>query len=214
VPVSERWRHVIAGRRPATDPPLRWDRGSSGEERLAHALERLAARGLAAPVIHGAQAPDGGSTVDHVVVTRNGIWVVTAVHDLRAVEVHDIPSAPGRPGGPCLLVGDTVRTDLLDGARAGAEPVAAVLAGVPAAAEVAVRAALCFVDAGHRVRGGAHDLHGVLISGEGHLLRRLRAPGPLDERARRALWLQLAGRLVVPGDSRTRRARRPRGTGL
>lgn len=53
-----------------------WDRGAVGEERLGARLDALAANGLA--VLHDRRIPGSKANIDHIAVTRGGIWVIDA----------------------------------------------------------------------------------------------------------------------------------------
>lgn len=53
-----------------------WQRGAVGEERLGARLDSLASPEIA--VLHDRRIPGTKANIDHVVVTRSGIWVIDA----------------------------------------------------------------------------------------------------------------------------------------
>ena len=53
-----------------------WERGAVGEERLGARLDALASEDIA--VLHDRRIPRSKANIDHIVITRAGIWVIDA----------------------------------------------------------------------------------------------------------------------------------------
>lgn len=112
-----------------------WRRGAEGERRVARALDRLTDEG--GRVLHDRRMPSSRANIDHLVVTRAGVFTVDAKRYAGKLE------ARGR--GRQLWIAGRNRTKLLEQAQRQAATVAAVLRDGGLGA-VPVRPALCFVD--------------------------------------------------------------------
>lgn len=53
-----------------------WDKGAIGEERLGARLNDMASDDLA--VLHDRRIPGSKANIDHIAITRKGIWVIDA----------------------------------------------------------------------------------------------------------------------------------------
>jgi hypothetical protein len=130
-----------------------WVQGAIGEERLGARLDSLVSDHLA--VLHDRRVPGTNANIDHVVVTRAGVWVVDAKRYKGRPQLK-IEGGLLRPRVEHLLVGRRDCTKLVDGVL---KQVNCVRAAVPGAS---VTGAICFVDADWPVIGGSfitRDIH-------------------------------------------------------
>ncbi len=152
-----------------------WDRGAIGEERLGARLNALAADGLA--VLHDRRIPGSKANIDHLAITRGGIWVIDAKRYKGRPELK-IEGGILRPRVEKLLVGRRDCTKLVDGVLEQVDVVRDIVGDVP------VVGALCFIEADWPVIGGAFSTRGV------HVL--------WPKRLAKALMEQRAGGVDVP----------------
>ncbi|TQS94365.1 NERD domain-containing protein [Arthrobacter sp. TS-15] len=131
-----------------------WERGAVGEERLGARLDALAADGLA--VLHDRRIPGSKANIDHIAITRAGIWVIDAKMYKGRPELK-IEGAILRPRVEKLLVGRRDCTKLVDGVLKQVDVVRDLVGDVP------VTGALCFVEADWPLIGGAFSTHGVHV---------------------------------------------------
>ena len=131
-----------------------WERGAVGEERLGARLDALASQGIA--VLHDRRIPRSKANIDHIVITRAGIWVIDAKRYKGRPELR----AEGgilRPRIEKLLVGRRDCTELVDGVLKQVELVRDLVGDVP------ITGALCFVEADWPLIGGAFTTRGVHV---------------------------------------------------
>jgi hypothetical protein len=131
-----------------------WDRGAIGEERLGARLDALAADGLA--VLHDRRIPGSKANIDHIAITRSGIWVIDAKRYKGRPELK-IEGGIFRPRVEKLLVGRRDCTKLVDGVLKQVDVVRDLIGDVP------VTGALCFVEADWPLIGGAFSTHGIHV---------------------------------------------------
>lgn len=149
-----------------------WDTGALGEERLGARLDELADDSLR--VLHDRRIPGSRANIDHLAITRSGIFVI------------DAKRYQGRPhlvveGGLILqrverlLVGRRDCTKLVDGLHKQVD----VVRGVVGSAAV-VHGVLCFVEADWPLVGGSFTTRGADVLWPRKLYPKLSAGGPLS----------------------------------
>ena len=132
-----------------------WDVGAVGEERLGRMLDAIAADGFA--VLHDRRIPRTKANIDHMVITRSGIWVVDAKRykgrpDLR------IEGGIIRPRTEKLTVGGRDCTKLVEGVLKQAALVRDLVG-----ADVRITPTLCFVESDWPLFGGSFTTRGVQV---------------------------------------------------
>ncbi len=130
-----------------------WEQGAVGEERLGARLDALASDHLA--VLHDRRIPGTKANLDHLVITRAGVWVVDAKR-YKGRPGLKIEGGIARPRVERLLVGRRDCTKLIDGVLKQVSLVRAVVPGIR------VTGAICFVDADWPLVGGSfitRDVH-------------------------------------------------------
>ncbi|MGO4587142.1 nuclease-related domain-containing protein [Arthrobacter sp. 2RAF6] len=131
-----------------------WDRGAVGEERLGVRLNALASDDLA--VLHDRRIPGSKANIDHIAITRDGIWVIDAKRYKGRPELK-VEGGILRPRVETLLVGRRDCTKLVDGVLKQVDVVRELVGEIP------VNGALCFVEADWPLIGGAFSLRGVHV---------------------------------------------------
>lgn len=131
-----------------------WDRGAVGEERLGARLDALVTKDIA--VLHDRRIPGSKANIDHIAITRSGIWVIDAKRYKGRPELK-IEGGILRPRVEKLLVGRRDCTKLVDGALKQVDVVRDVVGDVP------VAGALCFVEADWPLIGGAFTTRGIHV---------------------------------------------------
>ncbi|MEV4989941.1 NERD domain-containing protein [Pseudarthrobacter sp. LMD1-1-1.1] len=131
-----------------------WDRGAIGEERLGARLDALVTNDIA--VLHDRRIPGSKANIDHITITRGGIWVIDAKRYKGRPELK-IEGGILRPRVEKLLVGRRDCTKLIDGVLKQVGHIREHVGDVP------VTGALCFVDADWPLIGGAFTTRGVHI---------------------------------------------------
>lgn len=167
-----------------------WATGAAGEQQLGRSLDALADDGVIA-VLHDRALPRSRANLDHLVVAASGVWVIDAKKYRGRVEVVDVSSVV-RPDLRLRVDGRDLTAKLVRGGQWQADHVRRALD--PTYSDVPVHRALCFVDAKRRLGHEARTIEDVLVSWEKDIVRRLRQPGPLDERFRAAIQRHLATR--------------------
>ena len=115
--------------------------------------------GLVSPtlfVLHDRRIPRSRANIDHLVVTRGGVWVLDTKRYKGRPELK-VEGGLLRPRVEKLLVARRDKTGLVDGVLRQMDAVSAVLGDVP------LRGALCFVDADFPALGGAFVTRGVHV---------------------------------------------------
>lgn len=131
-----------------------WERGAIGEERLGIRLDSLADHGIA--VLHDRRIPGSKANIDHIAITRSGIWVVDAKRYKGRPELK-VEGGILRPRVEKLLVGRRDCTKLVDGALKQVDVLREFVTDVP------VTGALCFVEADWPLIGGFFSTRGVHV---------------------------------------------------
>ncbi len=168
---------AMSGERQSTQA---WARGAIGEERLGALLDTLASEDIA--VLHDRRIPGTRANIDHMVVTRAGIWVIDAKRYQGRPEL-TIEGGILRPRTEKVLVGRRDCTKLVDGVLTQAEQVRQV------AGDIRVTGVLCFVEADWPLFGGAFTSRGVHVLWPKRLAKLLTGAqaGEIDVRAVREL---------------------------
>ena len=131
-----------------------WEKGAIGEERLGARLDSLVSESLA--VLHDRRIPGTRTNIDHIVVTRTGVWVIDAKRYEGRPELK-VEGGLFRPRVEKLIVGRRDRTDLVDGVLKQVALVRAAVGDLPAIG------ALCFVEADWPLIGGAFTTRDVRV---------------------------------------------------
>jgi hypothetical protein len=131
-----------------------WERGAIGEERIGARLDSLATNGIA--ILHDRRIPGSKANIDHIAITRRGIWVIDAKRYKGRPELK-IEGGILRPRVEKLLVGRRDCTKLLDGVHKQVGLVRDLVGDVP------VTGALCFVEADWPLIGGAFATRGIHV---------------------------------------------------
>lgn len=131
-----------------------WERGAIGEERLGSRLDSLVTEGIT--ILHDRRVPGSKANIDHIAITRKGIWVIDAKRYTGRPEV-EIEGGILRPRVEKLLVGRRDCRKVLDGALKQVGLVRDLVGDVP------VTGALCFVEADWPLIGGAFTTRGIHV---------------------------------------------------
>lgn len=115
-----------------------WATGAEGEERVGARLDLLASEYVA--VLHDRRVPGSRANIDHIVVTRESIWVIDTKRYAGKAPEKRVEGGLFRPRVEKLwLRGD--KTKLVDGVAWQMGKVESVVGEVP------IRGVLCFIDA-------------------------------------------------------------------
>lgn len=176
--LRQRWGRLggiavaLAEERPSTTS---WAKGAVGEERLGRRLSALESDRIS--VLHDRRMPRSQANIDHIVVTRGGVWVIDAKR-YKGRPTLRIEGGLIRPRVERLLVGRRDCTRLVDGVLRQVDQVQRRIPGVP------VTGALCFVEADWPLFGGAFNIGGVDVLWSRRLTKRLAAAdGSVDVQA-------------------------------
>ena len=126
--------------------------GAVGEERLGARLDSLAPDDIA--VLHDRRIPGTKANIDHIAITRGGIWVIDAKRYKGRPELK-VEGGLLRPRVEKVLVGRRDCTKLVDGVLKQVDLVTRCVG------DVSVTGALCFVEADWPLIGGAFTTRGV-----------------------------------------------------
>ncbi|WP_253182742.1 nuclease-related domain-containing protein [Arthrobacter sp. SW1] len=140
---------ALAKERPHTKA---WDRGATGEERLGSRLDALASADFA--VLHDRRIPASKANIDHIVITRGGIWVIDVKRYKGRPELK-IEGGIFRPRVEKLLIGRRDCTKLVEGVRWQVDVMCGFVGDVP------VAGVLCFIEADWPLIDGAFSVRGV-----------------------------------------------------
>jgi hypothetical protein len=120
-------------------------------------------------LLHDRRLPGSRGNVDHIAVTRSGVWVIDAKRYNGRVAVSKPLFREAK-----LTVAGRDRTDLVRGLARQVDGVRLMLADLNM--KVPVHGALCFVDARLPLLH-AQTMNGLLIAGPRRIARRLNARG-------------------------------------
>jgi len=131
-----------------------WATGAVGEERLGARLDSLASDSIA--VLHDRRIPGTKANIDHIAMTRAGIWVVDAKRYKGRPELK-VEGGLLRPRVEKVFVGRRDCTKLVDGVLKQVDLVRDVVGDIP------VTGSLCFVEADWPLIGGSFATSGVQV---------------------------------------------------
>lgn len=129
--------------------------GAIGEERLGARLDSMASDDIA--VLHDRRVPGTNANIDHIAITRAGIWVIDAKRYKGRPELR-IEGGILRPRVEKVLVGRRDCTKLVDGVLKQVDLVRDVIS-----ADVPVSGFLCFIDADWPLIGGVFTTREVHV---------------------------------------------------
>lgn len=164
-----------------------WAIGAVGEEKLGARLTELASD--AVRVLHDRRIPGSRANIDHLAVTRSGVYVIDA-KKYKGRPHLKIEGGLIRPRIEKLLVGTRDCTKLVDGVLDQVDTVRGVIGD-----EVPVHAILCFVEADWPLIGGSFTTRGVEAMWPKKLYPKLQADGPLEIQALAEIHRNLAAML-------------------
>lgn len=131
-----------------------WASGAMGEERLGARLDLLASESIV--VLHDRRIPGTKANIDHIAITRAGIWVIDAKRYKGRPDLK-VEGGVIRPRIEKLLVGRRDCTKLVDGVLKQVDLVRDLVGDLP------VTGALCFVEADWPLIGGAFTTRGIHV---------------------------------------------------
>jgi hypothetical protein len=154
-----------------------WATGAVGEERSGARLDSLASDDLA--VLHDRRIPGTKANIDHIVINRNGIWVIDAKRYKGRAELK-IEGGFLRPRVEKVLVGRRDCIKLVDGVIKQVDLVRGLVGD-----DVPATGSLCFVKADWPMIGGAFTTRGVHVVWPKRLAKLLAedSEGSIDVRA-------------------------------
>jgi hypothetical protein len=159
-----------------------WDKGSTGEVKLAAKLERWTAD-AGVVLLHDRRVPGSVANIDHIAVGPSGVLVIDAKRYSGRIGV-ERRGGLFTPRTQHLVVAGRDRSKLVDGVLHQRDV-------VQAHTDVPVRAVLCFVD-GDWPLFGALEVRGVPVVPPRKAARLCSAPGSLDTERIRSVALRLA----------------------
>lgn len=162
-------------------------KGAAGERAVAESLEKHLA-GSPVVLLHDRRMPRGHGNIDHLAVAPTGVYIIDAKNIDGKVRIDAPLFGPKR-----LMINGRNRTKLIDGLDRQVEAIKAALgsASWPLAWEIPVHGVLCFLSADLPLLGGLR-MRGHHILRRRAVVKRLEAPGPLDDTAIRSLADHLA----------------------
>lgn len=149
-----------------------WKSGAAGEAVVGRALDAIASEHLV--VLHDRRIPGSRANIDHIVITRAGVWVVDAKRYRDKRPRLRVEGGLFRPRTEKLIVGSD-RTRLVDGALRQVALVEELVDPVP------VHGALCFVDADWPLFGGSFTTRGIDVCWPKRLAKQLTAVDGLED---------------------------------
>ncbi|WIB34417.1 nuclease-related domain-containing protein [Curtobacterium sp. MCSS17_005] len=153
-----------------------WISGATGEAVVGARLDALASDQIV--VLHDRRVPRCRANINHIVVTRAGVWVIDAKRYQAKRPQLRIDGGLFRPRVEKLVVGGD-RTKLVDGVLHQVELVSEVLGSAGRA--VPVTGALCFIDADLPTLGGSFATCDVHVLRPKRLAKLVAATdGPID----------------------------------
>ncbi len=164
-----------------------WDTGALGEERLGARLNELAVDSLR--VLHDRSIPGSSANIDHLAVTRSGVFVIDAKR-YQGRPTLLVEGGLVRPRVEKLLVGRRDCTKVVDGVLKQIDVVRGVIGDA-----AAVRGVLYFIEADWPLIGGSFTTRGIEVLWPKRLCPKLSAEGPLSVEDVYGLYRLLGGAL-------------------
>lgn len=143
-----------------------WKSGAAGEVIVGRALDAIASEGIV--VLHDRRVPGSPANIDHIVITRAGVWIVDAKRYRGKRPRLHVEGGLFRPRTEKLIVGGD-RTKLVDSVLRQVALVQDVVG------PVSVHGALCFVDADWPLFGGSFTVRGIDVCWPKRLSKQLAA---------------------------------------
>lgn len=165
----------------------RWAKGADGEERVGHWLNEVHEQGCY--VLHDRRIPGSKANIDHLVVSRAGVWVIDAKNysGRPSFEGED-----GAGGATRFRIDGYDRHDLIGGVARQVDAVRQAVGGSLIGEGVDVRGLLCFVGTTSELLVRPLAVGDVGIAWPGVVLALLeRTPGPLCDDDMRGLARRL-----------------------
>ena len=169
------------------DMEASWGKGSAGELRLAHYIQREV--GDAVLCLHDRLIPGTKGNIDHIWVAPNGVWVVDAKAYAGKVVKRSVGSI-WRPDNEVFVQGRN-RTSLARGVEKQVDAVLAALKGDPASKGIYVNGALCFVESDWGLLDSTFQVGNIWVIHPGALRKRLAKRGPLSRETMKHIWQRL-----------------------
>ncbi|WIE54801.1 nuclease-related domain-containing protein [Curtobacterium sp. MCBD17_003] len=141
-----------------------WKSGAVGEAVVGRTLDAIASDDLV--VLHDRRIPRSRANIDHIAVTRSGVWVIDAKRYRDKRPSLRVEGGLFRPRVEKLMVGGDP-TRLVDSVLHQMQLVHELIDPVP------VSGALCFVDADWPLIGGSFSTRGVEVCWPKKLAKRL-----------------------------------------
>lgn len=161
---------ALSGERQST---VAWKSGAAGEAEVGRALDAIASKHIV--VLHDRHIPGSRANIDHIVITRAGVWVIDSKRHRGKRPRLQVEGGVFRPRAEKLVVGGDDRPKLVDGVLRQVALVQDVVG------PVSVHGALCFVDADWPLFGGSFTVRGVDLCWPKRLAKQLAAlEGPVD----------------------------------
>lgn len=154
---------ALSGERQST---VAWKSGAAGEAEVGRALDAIANEHLV--VLHDRRIPRSRANIDHIVITRAGVWVIDAKRYLKKRPRLQVEGGLFRPRTEKLIVGGD-RTKLVESVLHQVALVRDVIG------PVSTHGALCFVDADWPLFGGSFTVRGVDVCWPKRLAKQLAA---------------------------------------
>lgn len=154
---------ALSGERQST---VAWKSGAVGEAEVGRALDAIPNEHLV--VLHDRRIPRSRANIDHIVVTRAGVWVIDAKRYRGKRPQLQVEGGLFRPRTEKLIVGGD-RTKLVESVLHQVALVRYVIG------PVSVHGALCFVDADWPLLGGSFTVCGVDVCWPKRLAKQLAA---------------------------------------
>ncbi len=143
-----------------------WKSGAAGEAVVGRALDAIASEDIV--VLHDRRIPRTRANIDHIVITRAGVWVIDAKRYRGKRPRLQVEGGLFRPRTEKLIVGGD-RTKLVDGVLRQVALMQDVVG------PVSVHGVLCFVDADWPLLGGSFTVRGVDVCWPKRLAKQLAA---------------------------------------
>jgi hypothetical protein len=170
-----------------------WGVGSNGERRLGAFLDTLN-DDVSVVILHDRRVPGSRANIDHIAITRSGVYAIDAKN--YTGKVQRVDKGSWLSSDERLQVGGRDRTRLVAGIASQLAAIRAAI-GEPLTAELglAMSGVLCFVDAEWPLFAKPFKLRGVWIEWAESLAQRLQQPGELSRDSVQLVARRVAGSL-------------------
>lgn len=173
------------------DEVARFERGASGERKVAATLAKAERQGVR--LLSDRRVTHGRANIDHIAIGPGGVFIIDAKNYRGKITINKslLSRTPAT-----LVVGRRDCTKLVDGLHYQARVVTEVVHELDWATGCPIVQVLCFVEADWSMgtRGSAVD--GVYLDDPKRALKRIKQDGPLTTEAITAIYNRLAQRLA------------------